>query len=97
MSDKKKEGTTQVSQEPQEKAYDPNELVEYTAPLLPGGNQPDIYGGVNGETFRVKRGVKVMIKRKFLDALMNAQEQQLEAYRARVQMQKAGNKSSGEM
>ena len=37
-----------------EKAYDPEELVDYMAPLLPGGKQKDVFGAVNGATFCVK-------------------------------------------
>ena len=90
MSEKKKP-------EVQEKSYNPDELVDYMAPLLPGNKQRDIYGAVNGETFRVKRGVPVKIKRKFLDALMNAQAQQYAAYQTMEQIQKKGSKPAAEM
>ena len=79
------------------KAYDPDELVDYTAPLLPGSKQKDIFGAVNGETFVVKRGVPVKIKRKFLSALMNAQAQQYAAYQAMVDIKKKGEKPAAEM
>lgn len=79
------------------KAYDPDELVDYMAPLLPGSKQKDIFGSVNGETFRVKRGVPVKIKRKFYDVLMNAQQQQYAAYQAMAQIRKQGEKPAAEM
>lgn len=92
----KKETEVKV-EETKVEAYDPNELVDYTAPLLPGTKQRDIFGAVNGETFCVKRGVPVKIKRKFLEALNNAQEQQLAAYQAMVQIQKNGSKATANM
>lgn len=79
------------------KAYDPNELVDYMAPLLPGGKQKDIFGAVNGETFCVKRGVPVKIKRKFYDVLLNAQRQQYAAYQTMEQIRKQGEKAAAEM
>ena len=69
------------------KAYDPNELVDYMAPLLPGGKQRDIFCAVNGETCCIKRGVPVKIKRKFYDNLMNAQQQQREDHDAEADQQ----------
>lgn len=80
-----------------EKAYDPNELVDYIAPLLPGSKQKDIFGAVNGETFQVKRGVPVKIKRKFLEVLQNAQAQQFDAYQTMEQIQKQSEKPAAEM
>lgn len=58
------------------------ELVDYEAPLLPGENRQDIFVAVNGESVVIKRGVHVQIKRKFYEVLMNAQEQEMCAYRA---------------
>ena len=78
-------------------AYNPDELVEYSAPLLPGSKQKDIFVAVNGETCVIKRGVPVKIKRKFYDALQNAQRQQLAAYQAMAQIQKQGEKPAAEM
>ena len=78
-------------------AYDPEELVDFALPLLPGTKQRDYYGCVNGETFVVKRGLHVKIKRKFYDVLMNAQQQQVAAYQAMVQIQKQGEKPAAEM
>lgn len=79
------------------KAYDPNELVDYMAPLLPGSKQRDVFCAVNGETICFKRGVPVKIKRKFYDVLMNAQKQQLAAYQTMAQIQKQGEKPAAEM
>ena len=79
------------------KVYDPNELVDYMAPLLPGNKQKDVFCAVNGETCVVKRGVPVKIKRKFYDALQNAQAQQYAAYKAMADIQKKGEKPAAEM
>ena len=81
----------------EEKKYNPDELVDYTAPLLPGGKQKDVFCAVNGETCVIKRGVPVKIKRKFYEVLMNAQKQQVAAYHAMADIQKQGSKPSGEM
>ena len=78
-------------------AYNPDELVEYTAPLMPGSKQKDVFVAVNGETCAIKRGIPVKIKRKFYDTLMNAQSQQLAAYQAMAQIQKQGEKPAAEM
>lgn len=80
-----------------EKAYNPDELVSYTAPLLPGNRQKDVFCAVNGETCVIKRGVPVQIKRKFYDALMNAQTQQVAAYKAMAEIKKKGEKPAAEM
>lgn len=76
---------------------DPNELVPYMAPLLPGKQQKDIFGAVNGETFRVKRGVQVMIKRKYLEVLNNAATQEYAAYQTMSEIQKQGGKAAASM
>lgn len=59
------------------------ELVDYTAPLDPRGELRDLVVGVNGEFIRIQRGVSVQIKRKFLEAIHNAEVQQAEAAKVR--------------
>ena len=93
MSDKK----TKVEENKVEKVYDPDELVDYMAPLMAGHKQKDVFVAVNGDTCVIKRGVPVKVKRKFCDALMNAQAQQVAAYQAMVQIQKQGDKPAAEM
>lgn len=66
-----------------------DELVDYTAPLLPGMGTQDVIAGVNGEIIRIKRGEQVQIKRKFKEVLDNADKQRVEAYRAAVDAQQA--------
>ena len=80
-----------------EKVLDPEELVKHTAPLLPGGKQKDVFCCVNGENCVIKRGVEVEIKRKFYEVLMNAQEQQVAAYKTMANIQNASKKASADM
>lgn len=67
------------------------ELVEYTAPL---GSDPEhsapIFVAVNGESIRIQRGATVWIKRKFVEVLEHARDQELAAYRARMRAQTSG-------
>lgn len=72
-------------------------LVEYTAPLMPSETKRDIFVAVNGETIRIKRGETVKIKRKFVEALNNANRQQLEAYQSSAQAQEQGRKPLANM
>lgn len=57
-----------------------DELVEYTAPLLGTKDRKDVIVGVNGETIRIKRGVKVKIPRKYVKVLEQATAQEYAAY-----------------
>lgn len=75
------------------KNTDPNEeYVEYTAPIIDPKHR-EILVSVNGETIRIKRGVPVKIKRKFLKVLKQSAKQEMDAYwsreRAHNQSQKA--------
>lgn len=73
------------------------DLVEYMAPILGVPNRRDIIVGVNGETIRIKRGVSVKIKRKFLKVLQNAAEQEMAAYMAMEHAQEQGKKALANM
>lgn len=73
------------------------ELVEYFAPFLPGENRQDIFVAVNGESLVIKRGVKVKIKRKFYEVLMNAQAQERSAYQAMENAKRQGEKAMASM
>ena len=75
---------------------DMEELVEYTAPLTTPDAKP-IFVGVNGETIRIQRGVPVKIKRKFYLTLMQAQEQELEAYKAQKAAIEASTRALADM
>ena len=82
----------------QKKPAKPNdELVEYTAPLLGVPNKKDIIVGVNGETIRIKRGVPVKIKRKFLKVLQQAADQELAAYRTMERAQEQGKRAAARL
>lgn len=70
-----------------------DELVDYFAPVLHGENRQDIFVAVNGESLVIKRGVQVKIKRKFHEALMNAQAQELCAYEAMETAKRQGEKA----
>lgn len=68
------------------------ELVEYTAPLLPDLKKQEVICAVNGEIIRVQRGETVKIKRKFVKALERASKQEVAAMRGRIAMQQQANK-----
>ena len=72
--------------ESKNKAMDPEELVDFTAPMDPAGEKRDILLAVNGETVRIQRGSTVRVKRKFLEVWDNANAQ---AMAARAAMEKA--------
>lgn len=90
MSETKKE-------KPVAKVLDPNEEVDYTAPLLPGRTQKDVVCIVNGTMLQIKRGVPVKIKRKYYEALMNAQAQQMSVFAAIDDTKKRGEKPLADM
>lgn len=69
------------------------ELVTYTAPLLPGGGRQDVTVAVNGELLQLQRGVTVEIKRKFWKVLQDADRQAVAAYRYQDQAQEAGRRA----
>lgn len=79
------------------KAVDMNEEVDYTAPLLPGRTQKDVVCLVNGTMLRIKRGVPVKIKRKYLEVLQNAQEQQYAVFNVIDETKKRGEKPIADM
>lgn len=84
----------------EDKAAEPDpmeELVDYTAPLLPNLKKRDVLVGVNGELVRIKRGVPVKIKRKHYEALQNAAAQEFAALEARQEIQRQGEKALASM
>lgn len=76
--------------ETKNKSFDPEELVDFTAPMDPAGEKRDILLAVNGETVRIQRGAKVRIKRKFLEIWDNAAAQTMAA-RAAMEKAQKGN------
>ena len=99
MSDTKKKNSAEVeADEVATPAVDPmEELVDYTAPLLPQLKKRDVLVGVNGELIRIQRGVPVKIKRKHLEALQNAAAQEFAALAARQEIQRQGEKALASM
>ncbi len=83
---------TAAAEAPEVKGDPMEELVDYTAPLLPNMKRRDVFVAVNGETLRIQRGVPVKIKRKFYEALQNAAKQEFAAYESRQQIQKQSEK-----
>lgn len=79
MSEKITEKVTKTEQD---------DMVWYEAPLLPGMGNMDVVTAVNGKYIRLKRGERVQIHRKYVEALDNATRQQNEAYRAATEAQK---------
>ena len=80
-----------------EKKFDPEELVDFTAPFDPTGEKQDIILSVNGETSRVKRGEAVEIKWKFLEVWDNAQQQANSARKTMEAAVKASQKPMAEI
>lgn len=90
---KNKENMTEEFEKTEEVKTDPmEELVEYTAPLLPDLKKQEVICAVNGEIIRVQRGETVKIKRKFVKALERATKQEVAAMRGRLAMQQQANK-----
>ena len=85
MSEKSTQTKTQTGTKVQARPGD--ELVDYTAPLLPGQEKQDIVVGVNGEMVRIKRGETVKLKRKHVSAINDAARQQVAAYKAAAEAQ----------
>lgn len=80
-----------------ENTPDPEELVDYFAPVLHGENRQDIFVAVNGESLVIKRGVNVKIKRRFHEVLMNAQAQELRAYETMEAAKRQGERALTDM
>lgn len=87
----------EVEAEVEAKLPDPNEEVEYYAQLLPGRTQKDIIVIVNGDSLRLQRGMKHKIKRKFVEALDNANEQTMSIYNTIAETKKKGEKPLADM
>ena len=92
MSEKKENKVTEV------KLPDMEELVEYTAPIIPGvKKQKPVVVGVNGEIIRIQRGKAVKIKRKFVEVLENANAQTMSIYETIDETKRQGEKPIAEM
>ena len=93
----KVEEAAQAEEQPAPKVDPMEELVEYTAPLLPHLKKRDILVGVNGELLRIQRGVTVKIKRKYYEAIQNAAAQEFAALEARQDIQRQGERALASM
>ena len=92
MAKNKKNMTEEIEKIEEVKTDPMEELVEYTAPLLPDLKKQEVICAVNGEIIRVQRGETVKIKRKFVKALERATKQEVAAMRGRLAMQQQANK-----
>ena len=104
MSDTKKKKPDEVeateveaTEQPAPKVDPGEELVDYTAPLLPHLKKRDILVGVNGELIRIQRGVPVKIKRKYYEAIQNAAAQEFAALEAREDIRRQGERAMASM
>lgn len=86
-----------AEEQPTPKVDPMEELVDYTAPLLPHLKKRDILVGVNGELLRIQRGVPVKIKRKHYEAIQNAAAQEFAALEARQEIQRQGERALASM
>lgn len=73
------------------------ELVEYMAPVILGKADRSIFVSVNGENVRIQRGKKVSIKRKFVEVLEHAAEQEVAAEAYMDAAQKGSAKALADM
>ena len=79
--------------------YNGEELVEYMAPIVGGGPETmkPLFVCVNGESIAIRPGVPVKIKRKFLDAILQADSQNMAAWRYMAEQQNGSRKALSEM
>ena len=91
------EAKAEANEKPEPTVDPGEELVEYTAPLLPHLKKRDILVGVNGELLRIQRGVPVKIKRKYYEAIQNAAAQEFAALEAREEIRRQGERAMASM
>lgn len=72
------------------------EYVEFMVPFSGPDAKPELIG-VNGEFIRVKPGVTVSVKRKFVEAWNNSQAQARAAWQTQVNAQNASRKALAEL
>lgn len=78
---------------------DPEERIPFVIPLTgnPEVDDAPVFVQVNGKNARIKRGVTVYAKRKFVEVLQHSNEQSMEAYRNRRAAQKRGDQALMEL
>ena len=72
------------------------EYVDFLIPRTGVDQKPELIG-VNGEFIRVRPGEPVRVRRKFVEAWENAQAQEREAGRARLQAMNASRRAFAEL
>lgn len=72
------------------------EYVDFMIPRSGPSDEAKLIG-VNGEFIRVKPGVQVRVKRKFVEAWDHAQEQRNAAWQAQVKRQEASRKALADL
>lgn len=76
---------------------DPEELVDYMVPRGYGEKERDLVVAVNGQGIRIKKGERVQIKRKFVEAIENSLRQRASAEAAMDRAQKASERPVAEL
>lgn len=77
--------------------YDPGEeYVDYVIPRT-GPEDSPVFIGVNGDSVRVVPGVRVQLKRKFVEVYEHAQKQEREAWEAQRKLLEASNKALADL
>lgn len=91
---------TKKEQEKEELTVDLNALgEEYVEFMIPrtGPDDKAVFIGVNGEAIRVKPGVQVRVKRKFVEAWENSKAQEREAWQTQDRAAKASRKALADL
>lgn len=71
---------------------------EYVAFMIPfnGESKPELIG-VNGEFIRVRPGVQVRVKRKYVEAWENSKRQEQAAWKTQIKAQEASRKALADL
>ena len=75
---------------------DGDELVDLVLPIIGVDDRP-VWVCVNGDNCAIQRGVPVRVKKKFVNALSDADKQHLEAVRMMRRAQEEGKRALAEM
>jgi len=72
------------------------EYVDFQVPMTGPESKPVLIG-VNGEFIRVRPGEQVQVKRKYVEAYMNAKKQEREAWQTQTRAQNASRKALADL
>lgn len=79
------------------KNIDPGEeYVDFMIPITSPDDRP-VFIGVNGDGIRVKPGVPVRVKRKYVEAWEHSMEAKIEAMRTRINAQNASKRALADL